>query len=249
MQREVRVASDLWPDADMEIRVEGDGLNFRGYAAVFDSPSEDLGGFTETIAPGAFAQSLRRKKRDIKMFLNHDWDVVLASKGGGTLRLKEDGHGLFVDADLPDNEWGRPVRDAVKRGDISTMSFGFTQPVDSWSDDHKERRLENLYLMEVSPVTSWPAYPATSAGVRALADLIEAEEADLAAALRDFFSVEAEPSDDTLRLFRALVEARTPKPDATPDDLDYIQSMLARRAELDALIPAPDPAPDHDPDR
>jgi phage head maturation protease len=54
--REIRVASDVWPDADFEIRAASDGLNFRGYAAVFDSPSEDLGGFTETIAPRAVAQ-------------------------------------------------------------------------------------------------------------------------------------------------------------------------------------------------
>ena len=61
------------------------------------------------------------------MFLNHDWNVVLASTYGNepTLRLAEDARGLFVDADLPDNEWGRPVRDAVARGDISSMSFGF----------------------------------------------------------------------------------------------------------------------------
>lgn len=248
MEREVRVASDLWPDADMEIRVEGDGLNFRGYAAVFDSQSEDLGGFTETIAPGAFSESLRRRKRDIKMFLNHDWDVVLASKGGGTLRLKEDGHGLFVDADLPDNEWGRPVRDAVRRGDISTMSFGFTDARDTWSEDRKERRLENLYLMEVSPVTSWPAYPATSAGVRALAELVDVEEDVLAATLRDFFSLQSEPSAETRRLMRALVAAREPEPEVDPAELEYIQSMLTRRASLDALIPAPDPSPDHDPD-
>ena len=112
--REYRVASDVWPDADFEIRATTDGLNFRGYAAVFDSKSEDLGGFRETIAPGSFSRTLaekgRSKRSPIKMFLNHDWNVVLASTYGNepTLRLAEDARGLFVDADLPDNEWGRP---------------------------------------------------------------------------------------------------------------------------------------------
>ena len=249
-QREVRVASDVWPDADMEIRIEGDGLNFRGYAAVFDSPSEDLGGFTESIAPGAFATSLRRKKGDIRLFLNHDWNIVLGSKGAGTLRLKEDGHGLFADADLPDNEWGRPVRDAVRRGDISSMSFGFTVPKggDEWTSDRKERRLNDVYLLEVSPVTAWPAYPATSASVRHLAELVQVPEADLTAALRDFFSLEHEPTSETRRLMRALIEAREPAPDIEPAELDYITSRLAARQALDALIPRRTPAPDRIPD-
>lgn len=247
MEREVRVTSELWPDADMEIRAEADGLNFRGYAAVFDSPSEDLGGFRETIAPGAFAESLRRRKTDIKMFLNHDWNVVLGSKGGGTLRLKEDGHGLWVDADLPDNEWGRPVRDAVVRGDISGMSFGFNVPKggDSWSEDHTQRELRNIYLLEVSPVTSWPAYPATSASVRALAEMVEVEPDVLIATLRDFFTVEHEPTVETRRLMRVLLDAREPEATVPEEELDYIRSRLARRAALDAYIPAPDPAPDH----
>lgn len=249
--REVRVAGDVWPTIDLEIRAEPDGLNFRGYAAVFDSPSEDLGGFTETIAPGAFAKSLRRRKGDIRMFLNHDWDVVLASKGAGTMRLTEDGHGLFVDADLPDNEWGRPVRDAVVRGDISSMSFGFNVPKggDEWNNERTERRLNEVYLHEVSPVTAWPAYPATSASVRALADLVEVDEDILAMTLRDFFAVEHEPSETTRHLMRALLEAREPEPEVDSAELEYITSRLAQRAALDAFIPAPDPAPDHAPDR
>ena len=250
MEREVRVASDLWPDIDMEIRAESDGLNFRGYAAVFDSPSEDLGGFRESISPGAFATSLRRRKGDIRLFLNHNWDILLGSKGAGTLRLKEDGHGLYVDADLPDNEWGRPVRDAVVRGDINGMSFGFNVPKggDEWNEDRTERRLNDIYLLEVSPVTSWPAYPATSASVRALAELVDASEDDLTRALRDFFATEHEPAAETRRLMRALLDAREPEPEVDPAEIEYIQSKLASLRALDAYIPAPDPDPDHDPD-
>jgi len=249
-EREVRVTSDMWPDADLELRVDSDGLNFRGYAAVFDSPSEDLGGFRERINEGAFAESLRRRKGDIKMFLNHDWNVVLGSKGAGTLRLKEDGHGLFVDADLPNNEWGRPVRDAVARGDINSMSFGFTVPKggDGWNDARTERELRNVYLLEVSPVTSWPAYEATSTSVRQLAEMVDVEPDVLIATLRDFFATEHAPSPETRRLMRALLDAREPQPEVDPSELEYIKSRLAARRALDSFIPAPDPDPDHDPD-
>lgn len=184
--REVRVAVETWPLEDVEVRAEGDGLAFRGYAAVFDSWSEDLGGFREKIRPGAFRKSLG-EKRAIKMFLNHNSDVVLASTRKQSLSLSEDSKGLVAEATLPDNEWGRPVADAVRRGDIDSMSFGFQTVKDSWDfkDDPKgiaERELVEVRLFEVSPVTGWPAYPKTSASVRELAEQIEAEPDDLAAA-------------------------------------------------------------------
>lgn len=231
MEKEIRVASTVWPEQDFELRTTGDGLNFQGYAAVFDSPSEDLGGFVERIAPGAFTESLRRRKGDIKMFLNHDERMVLGSKGAGTLRLKEDGHGLFVDADLPDNEWGRPVRDAVARGDISSMSFAFNVPRggDEWSADRKDRTLRNLYLHEVSPVTGWPAYPATSASVRHLAELIDEDPDTLTAAVREFLSDATELTDETRRLMRALAERGKPEP-FVPDEF-----VAARLAKLQAI--------------
>src|SRR5688572_8331853 len=89
-QPEIRVAADTWPETELEFRAEadGDGLTFSGYAAVFDSLSDDLGGFREIIRPGAFGESLRAR-RDIKMFHNHNSDIVLASKKAGTLKLIE----------------------------------------------------------------------------------------------------------------------------------------------------------------
>lgn len=184
--REVRVAVESWPDADMELRVEesGNGLTFRGYAAVFNELSEDLGGFRERILPGAFAKTLR-EKRAIKMFLNHNSDIVLASTHRGTLRLTEDERGLLSEADLPDNEWGRPVADAVRRGDINSMSFGF-QSIRNGTPKDEDAVVEQreIRLWEVSPVTAWPAYPQTSASVRELAEAIEAEVDELAEAFR-----------------------------------------------------------------
>lgn len=178
--REVRVAVDTWPLADMEIRAEGDGLTFRGYAAVFNSDSEPLP-FVERIRPGAFRKSLG-EKRSIKMFHNHNSDIVLASTKARTLVLSEDERGLLAEATLPDNYWGHYVRDAVKRGDIESMSFGFQTVKDAWSDDGAERELIEARLFEVSDVSGWPAYPATSASVRELAEAIDTEPDALAAA-------------------------------------------------------------------
>jgi len=231
--REYRVASETWPDADFEIRATGSGLNFKGYAAVFASRSEVLGGFRETIAPGAFSKTLadrgRSRRSPVKMFLNHDWNVVLASTYGAnpTLRLQEDETGLFVDADLPDNEWGRPVRDAVARGDISSMSFGFNVVKDSWSGDRTERTVSEVKLYEVSPVTSWPAYPATSATVRRLAELTGTDDDELEAAVRVLFS--EDPLDDTQHeLLMRAVNARYPSPVIRQDTADLYTRLMSK---------------------
>lgn len=223
--REVRVAVDTWPLADMDIRAEGDGLTFRGYAAVFDSPSEPLP-FVERIRPGAFRKSLG-EKRSIKMFHNHNSDIVLASTKARTLTLTEDSRGLLAEATLPDNYWGHYVRDAVKRGDIDSMSFGFQTIKDSWSEDGAERELIEARLYEVSDVSGWPAYPATSATVRELAEAIDTEPDALAAAfavLRGDASLTPEQHDLLIRAINSKYA------------LPVVPPRLAnRRAELAGL--------------
>lgn len=158
-------------DFEMRASAEGDGMTFSGYAAVFNSDSEPLP-FTERIMPGAFAKSLR-SRNDIRMYLNHDTGRVLASRRAGTLRLNEDQHGLFVEADLPPTTDGRDLSILMQRGDVDSMSFGFSVPSggDKWSPDGNTRELREVRLHEVSVVTGFPAYTATVASVRSLTDL------------------------------------------------------------------------------
>ena len=139
---------------------------FRGYAAVFDSPSEPLP-FIETIRPGAFRRSLN-SGREVRMFVNHNSDLVLGSTRSGTIEVSEDDFGLLVQGVLPDTSYGRDLSTLMQRGDVASMSFGFSVPKggDSWSDDGNSRELRELILHEVSVVTGWPAYPATDASVR-----------------------------------------------------------------------------------
>lgn len=145
-----------------------DGMSFTGYAAVFDSPSEPLP-FTEYIREGAFKRSLK-SRNEIKLFMNHNTDVVLGSTRAGTLRLTEDSRGLLAQADLPDTSAGRDLSVLMKRGDVSSMSFGFSVPPkgDKWSQDGSTRELHQIRLHEVSIVTGFPAYAATTASVRSL---------------------------------------------------------------------------------
>tara|TARA_R110000868_G_scaffold131339_2_gene341330 strand:+ start:567 stop:2474 length:1908 start_codon:yes stop_codon:yes gene_type:complete len=154
----------------IEVRSAGEGLpmNFRGYAAVFNAPSEPLP-FTETIRPGAFKRSLQAG-REVRMFVNHNTDMVLGSTRSGTIRVTEDKRGLLVEGELPDTTYARDLSVLMQRGDVHGMSFGFSVPRggDSWSQDGAQRELGEVILHEVSVVTGFPAYPDTSgATVRA----------------------------------------------------------------------------------
>lgn len=157
---------------DYEIRTDGEGRTFTGYAAMFDSPSEPLP-FVERIAPGAFSRSLANRKRDVRLYVNHNSDMVLASKRSGTLRLAEDDRGLRVEADLPETSYAKDLRALMEAGVVSKMSFGFSVPRggDKWSEDGSERVLKAITLHEVSVVTGFPAYDATQAAVRSLEKL------------------------------------------------------------------------------
>lgn len=213
---EQRLAIDAWPDLDFRLESDGDGRHFSGYAAVFDSESEDLGGFRETIAPGAFKRSINQRKDDLKAFVNHDWGRLLATRKAGTLSLKEDAYGLHVEMELPDTQDGRDIATLTQRGDIHAMSFGF-KPVDTESlDGGKVQRLREVKLYEVSPVTAWPAYRATQASVRALADLVEVQEDVMASALRALTAADGELTSEQHDLLMAAVQARSPRPVGTP---------------------------------
>ena len=149
---------------DFEVRAEGDGMSFTGYASVFNSPSEDLGGFIEYVAPGAFKRSLQ-SRNEVKLLWNHDSGEPLASLRGGTMQLVEDNRGLKVTAQLPNTTRGRDIAELLRTKVIDSMSFGFNVIKDSWSTNGQTRTLESVRLFEVS-IVSFPAYEATTAQVR-----------------------------------------------------------------------------------
>ncbi len=143
----------------IELRETQDGMVFEGYAAIFDAPSEPLP-FREKIQRGAFGKSLRARS-DIKLLWNHDAGQVLASTRAKTLSLVEDERGLKVTASLPNTTLGRDTAELLRRGDVDSMSFGFSVIKDSWNAEGSERTLNSVRLHEVS-IVAWPAYTATA---------------------------------------------------------------------------------------
>lgn len=149
-----------------------------GVAAVFNSISEDLGGFREQIAPGAFKSAMGNS--DVRALFNHDPNKVLGRTTSGTLRLSETDAGLEYECDMPDTSYARDLMACMQRGDINQCSFGFSvnDGGDTWKKDDAGMWTRTIHvvsrLYDVSPVT-YPAYPDTACAVRSL-DKVKASE-------------------------------------------------------------------------
>lgn len=155
-----------------ELRAEGDERRrIAGYAAIFNSVSEEIFGFVETIMPGAFAEVIARD--DVRALINHDRNLVLGRTTAGTLRLLENEIGLRYEVDLPDTQPARDLMVSLDRGDVDQSSFGFrVDPEDEeWRGPDEKRplplRIIHRFsrLFDVSPVT-FPAYTETSVALR-----------------------------------------------------------------------------------
>lgn len=136
-------------------------VRLKGRAIVFQSPSLDLGGFIEEIAPEAVDRTLR-EALDVRALADHDSGKVLGRTTAGTLSLTKARHGLDVVIDPPDTTFARDLMTSVSRGDITGMSFGFRVLDDDWStrDGMPLRTVTDMIISEVS-VVAFPAYVAT----------------------------------------------------------------------------------------
>jgi HK97 family phage prohead protease len=227
---------------NLELREESDGMHLEGYAAIFNSRSENLGGFTEVIQPGAFRGSLR-SRNDIKFLWNHNTGDVLGSTRAGTLKLTEDDRGLRVSAILPNTTLGNDVRELVRRGDISGFSFGFSMPSkggDSWSADGTERTLKAVRLHEVS-LTAFPAYTATNgtATVRHLDKVCQRANVDADALADALLKMESgvDLSEDDRNVVERVLDELSPRPEVEPEADNSAAEILAlKKAKLKLLM-------------
>ena len=149
---------------DLELRMDGDKQTVVGYGAVFNSMSNDLGGFREFISPNAFEGRL---DDDVRFLVNHDANLILARTTNGTLRLSVDEKGLRYEADMPNTSTARDLMELLKNGTISQSSFAFTVEEDSWEvkDGMNIRTIDKVsQLYDVSSVV-YPAYNQASSAV------------------------------------------------------------------------------------
>jgi len=199
--------------AELRLAGEANAPAIDGYAAVFNSLSEDMG-FTETIEPGFFENVL---EDDTRALFNHDSNFVLGRTKSKTLTVAEDEKGLSIHITPPATALiNDMVLEPIRRGDVDQMSFSFmtAKGGDEWliKDEQVIRTLKRggcQRLYDVSPVT-FPAYPETSVTVRS-----KFQE------LRD----QIHPDPQT------AAPGGAPDPDPEPDDDDIArqQALLANR--------------------
>lgn len=181
MEKEIR---------SIEIRTaseDKDSRTIEGYALVFNSLSEDLGGFREQIIPEAVDGMIEAS--DILALLNHDQSrgVLARSRyGKGSLNLEIDEVGLKYRFEAPHTALGDEVLEYLRRGDITSSSFAFVIEADNWekqSDGTYIRTIKKFRrLYDVSPVFE-PAYQQTSVCAR-FAEIQEEERKAAEEAMR-----------------------------------------------------------------
>ena len=151
---------------EFKTREDGENLAIEGYFAVFDSVYEIAPGMSESIAPGAFDNTL---SGDIRALINHDTTLVLGRTKANTLQLKADNHGLWGHIDINRSDVdAMNLYSRVQRGDVDQCSFGFNivnEETDFREDGSVHWTIREVELFEVSPCT-FPAYEETNIAAR-----------------------------------------------------------------------------------
>ena len=155
------------------IRAKGGG-KLGGLAIPTNVLSEDLGGFRERIAPGAFTDSIA--KDDVRSLFNHDSSFVLGRLSAGTLRLSEGEDGISYEVDVPNAGWAKDLTESIRRGDIRENSFAFfvNEGGDTWvqTETGLERTVTRATLREIGP-QPFAAYTMSTVDIRSLAATLE----------------------------------------------------------------------------
>ena len=170
-----------------ELRAETDGEEngtnkIIGYGSVFNSRSENLGGFREIIMPGAFDDVL---DDDVRGLFNHDPNFVLGRNKANTLTLSTDETGLRYEIDAPKTQTIRDlVIEPMMRGDINQSSFAFriARHGDEWDEDDDGVIVRTIHkvsrLFDIGPVT-YAAYSDASSATRSMKLWQEARDSGL----------------------------------------------------------------------
>lgn len=208
MNKEVR-------SLEFEIRAEETGSEERagritGTPIVFNQVT-DLGWIREMIEPGALDST---DLKDVRFLVGHDTSGIPLARSRNNnenstmqLSVNENGMDIRVDLDIENNPRAKELYSAVKRGDISGMSFMFTVDKDAWEDLESEQPLRRITsisrVFEVSAVT-FPAYEGTSLEAASEDSALESARASLESAREQLREERAREADQERRT--ALIE-------------------------------------------
>lgn len=166
MSEERKVRQIRSVSSEFKTRQDGENLKIEGYFAVFNSNYDIAPGMSESIAPGAFKNTLAG---DIRALVNHDSTLVLGRTTAHTLEVREDEHGLWGSIDInPNDSDAMNAYERVKRGDVSQCSIGFdiiSEETELRENGEIHWTMTEMKLYEVS-VCTFPAYESTNIDAR-----------------------------------------------------------------------------------
>ena len=152
--------------SEFKTRETGEEKRIEGYFAVFNSTYDIAPGMSESVANGAFANTLGG---DIRALIDHETMYVLGRNQAGTLELREDSHGLWGSILVnPNDQDAMNLYARVERGDVNQCSFGFDiidEETEFREDGSVHWEIKEVKLYEVS-VCTFPAYAETSVQAR-----------------------------------------------------------------------------------
>ena len=152
--------------SEFKTREDGEDLRIEGYFAVFNSNYQIWSDASESIAPGAFSNTLGG---DVRALIDHETMYVLGRNQAGTLELREDSHGLWGSVLInPNDQDAMNLYARVQRGDVNQCSFGFDildEETEYRDDGSVHWTIKEVKLYEVS-VCTFPAYAETSVQAR-----------------------------------------------------------------------------------
>lgn len=154
-------------DRPFEVKSVSDDGKFAGYGSVFG----ELDSYRDIVMPGAFKNSLRddfvAKKRKVPMLWQHN----MYSPIGVYTEIYEDEKGLFVEGQCNMKvQQGIECHALMEQGALTGLSIGYTTVVSEWDEKALTRKLIEVNLWEVSPVT-FPAGDSARAQVKSLAEV------------------------------------------------------------------------------
>ena len=195
---------------EFEIRAEEGAKEGRkgrltGMPIVFEQVT-DLGWIREVIDRDALNDT---DLRDVRFLVGHDTSMIPLARSRNNnenstmqLTVTEEGMDIRVDLDTENNAEARALYSAVKRGDMTGMSFMFGVDKDSWEDiesDYPKRTVEHISrVLEVSAV-AFPAYPQTSIQVASEGDALDSARASLESARKELEEQRAKQAEDERR--------------------------------------------------
>lgn len=182
----------------IELRAkENDGNKYIVGIIPYNSESEDMFGFREVIAKGAFTKTIKENK--IFALIDHNTTLSLGNSKNGTLTFEDTDEGLICTIQI--NEYvsfARDLYEQVSRQDVSGLSFGFNVIKEEWKDNNRLRILQEIRLFEISFGVVFPAYAETTS---------ETQYRDLMTALSGF---DTSKKQELYNILKSELEGATP---------------------------------------